>query len=136
MRYAAASTPSPEEDLDGLTNLEEFNQTTNPCSPDTDGDGMDDGWEVTYSAGCSVDPLTNDSLVDLDSDGLANLEEYNQTTDPCDPDTDSDGLCDDSLAVGATCIDGEATAGTDPTDPDTDGDGMDDGWEVAARPGR
>ena len=35
-------------DGDGLFNLEEFNLGTDPSDPDTDGDGMPDGWEVEY----------------------------------------------------------------------------------------
>ena len=36
-----------DEDGDGLSNLDEFNRGTDLHNPDTDGDGMPDGWEVS-----------------------------------------------------------------------------------------
>jgi len=112
----------PDFDSDGLANGEEYSYSDllDPCDPDTDNDGMDDGWEVTY-AGCGLDPLVGDSLADSDGDGLANFAEYSLGADPCDPDTDGDGLTDG---------DEVNTHGTDPLDTDSDGDLMDDGWEV------
>jgi hypothetical protein len=111
----------PDMDGDGLTDGDEVNtHGTDPLDPDTDGDGMDDGWEVTYSS-CGINPLIVDFMNDADGDGLANLGEYNQTTDPCNNDTDGDGLIDgDEVNVH----------GTNPLDTDTDGDRMPDGWEV------
>jgi RHS repeat-associated protein len=41
-------------DNDGLTNMEEYNQGTDPNNSDTDGDGMNDGWEIKYG----FDPLS------------------------------------------------------------------------------
>jgi len=77
-------------DNDSLTNLEEYNYNTNPNNPDTDSDGMLDGWEVENN----LDPLTDDSSDDADSDGLNNVDEYASNTDPDNPDTDSDGMLD------------------------------------------
>ncbi len=48
--------------------------------PDTDGDGMDDGWEGKY-------PTATEPDGDADSDGLTNKQEYQSSTDP----TDSNG---------------------------------------------
>ncbi|MHA1205344.1 MAG: hypothetical protein ACTSSL_10470 [Candidatus Heimdallarchaeaceae archaeon] len=45
---------------------------TDPNDPDTDSDGLTDGWEVNNG----LDPLTDDAAEDLDGDGLTNLEEY------------------------------------------------------------
>jgi len=81
------------------------------------GDGMRDGWELYYG----LDPYTDDAALDEDSDGLDNLGEYTNGTDPTEPDSDADNLEDG----------GEIANGTDPFDPDTDGDGLSDGWEVA-----
>jgi hypothetical protein len=86
---------------------------------DGDGDGMPAGWEVDNG----LDPLTPDGTRDPDADKLNNRSEYQQGTDPNDPDTDDDGLLD-----GAEVN----IYGTDPNDPDSDKDGQNDGNEVLA----
>jgi len=129
--------PATDTDGDGLTDYDEyFVHSTDPTDPDTDGDGMPDGWEVHFG----LDPLSlADGPVDADVDGLANLEEYQFSTnyfgtinfapadglDPTAPDTDGDTLLD-----GAEVL----VHGTDPLLPDTDGDGMPDGWEQGYAP--
>ena len=45
--------------------------------PDTDADGMDDEWELTY-----FDNLDRDGSLDSDSDGWSDLEEYRAGTNP------------------------------------------------------
>ena len=140
-----------DADTDGLSDLDEDALGTGPCDPDTDGDMMDDGFEVSHSC---MDPLAGDSTEDYDSDGLANLDEWTYSTDPCNADTDGDGYSDsdevnvfqtdpainnaDSDGDGlpdavetdtGTYVDGSDT-GTDPYSSDSDGDGMSDGDEV------
>jgi hypothetical protein len=115
-----------DPDGDGLTNLQEFlgadgipNMTDwlDPTNPDTDGDGMPDGWEIAHG----FDPRDpTDAHLDADNDGLTNLEEYLYGTLPRVADTDGDFLPD-----GA-----EIDYGADPLNPDTDGDGLLDGREV------
>ena len=100
-----------DDDEDGLTNAEEdINQNgilepgeTDPNNPDTDGDGLSDGEEVTVQ-------LTDPRDVDSDNDGLEDGEEIsNQTwgpTDPNDSDTDDDGLTDgEEVASWTYCAD-------------------------------
>lgn len=141
-------------DQDFATNLFEYQSGTNPANPssfpDTDDDGLNDGWEMLYF---------NNSLAqtpdgDPDGDFNTNAVEYAALTDPafasCYPDSDGDDLNDgwevhyfSSIAAGIAAADpdgdlipnlDEFTADTDPTDqlssPDTDGDGLADGWEV------
>jgi len=127
-------------DLDGdghydryvnFTNLMEYLNGTDMNNPDSDGDGMPDGWETFHGLN-ATNPLDRDE--DEDGDGLLNYEEYNSSllvssdtdgiiyTDPSEPDTDLDGLSDfDELNLSAP---------TDPTNNDTDFDEMPDGWEV------
>ena len=69
-----------DNDGDGLTAWEEIQLQTSDSNPDTDGDGMPDGWEVAHG----LDPLTDDAGNDPDEDGLSNLEEYQRGSDPND----------------------------------------------------
>ena len=79
-----------DPDADGLTNLEEFRNWTDPHSPDTDGDGMPDEWE-SLNGMC---PFVDDALGDPDSDGLVNVDEFRAGTRPDLADTDGDGFSD------------------------------------------
>ena len=134
-----------DSDLDGLGDLTEENIGTDPYNPDTDGDGMPDGWEVIQG----LNPLNSgDAIDDPDCDGLSNLEEYQHHTNPAKNDTDEDGLPDgwevvwgldptnpedaedDADGDGLSNIE-EYHYGTNPRDPDTDNDGYDDGYEVS-----
>lgn len=69
-----------DDDGDGLSNADEFNTYgTDPGNPDTDGDGMPDGWEVQYG----FNPLNpSDGSGDSDGDGVSNAVEYVQGRDP------------------------------------------------------
>ncbi|MBI4559568.1 MAG: DUF1565 domain-containing protein [Candidatus Hydrogenedentes bacterium] len=68
-------------DEDGLSNEDEATLGTDPADPDSDDDGMYDGWEVQFS----FNPLVADSQGDADNDGLSNLEEFTRQTDPTNP---------------------------------------------------
>ncbi len=98
-----ASDGAMDFDDDGLTNAGEFEVGTDYTNPDTDGDGVPDGWEHEYA----TDPLVDDADEDPDDDGLTNKEEYRAGTDPFNNDTDGDGWLDGE----------EVDAGTDPLDP-------------------
>lgn len=86
----------------------------------TDGDSLPDLWEHALIAAYPGWGLTLDSITDTsdhDGDGLADLQEFNNRTDPFLDDTDGDGLTDLE----------ELDSNTDPFNPDTDGDGIPDG---------
>lgn len=107
---------------------------TDPGHPDTDRDGMPDGYEACMRFDALFAP---DGTDDGDADGLTNLQEYQRNTNPRDPDTDRDGLCDGSGGLNCTrpgsalrFTHGEAAYGTSPTNADTDGDGWGDGTEA------
>jgi arylsulfatase A-like enzyme len=60
--------------------------------PDNDLDGMPNWFEDEYVGLDREDP--RDAALDFDHDGLTNLEEFQNGTDPLNPDTDGDGVSD------------------------------------------
>jgi gliding motility-associated-like protein len=117
-----------------LTNAQEGTLGTDPTNPDTDGDGISDGIEVTNSSNplnpCDPNDSSPDCQVDTDADGVTDAQEAvdgTSTTDPCSyvvasitlpitsgTDCDSDGLLDiDEIANGSNPF--------DPCDPNNAG---------------
>ena len=135
--------PNDDADNDGLTTAEEALRETDPNNPDSDGDGLQDGFEVFTSG-------TIPTKADSDGDGLSDGDEVNVfNTNPSNPDTDGDGVNDgqeitngtDPNAAEAPAADSdldgdgltaadEALRGTNPNVADSDGDGLSDGFEV------
>ena len=97
-----------DPDLDGLTNLEEFNLGTSPVSDDTDSDGLKDNVE-------------NDTGIYLDANSTG--------TSPTIADSDEDGLADGVENPTLAFVD-QDQPGTDPNKADTDGDGVKDLDEI------
>ena len=108
---------------------------------DSDSDGIPDYWEHLWDFQYQS---PDDKLVDPDTDELMNLGEYQEGTNPRQPDTDQDGLSDGSeVKVHLTrpdrsdsdddgLTDGQEVNvySTDPTIQDSDNDGLIDGEEV------
>ena len=80
LRFYAAGNATLDSDGDGLLDAREFFvHKTDPAVPDTDYDGLDDGWEHTRG----FNPLYfADLLSDPDSDLACNLEEFRRDTNP------------------------------------------------------
>ena len=118
-----------DSDADGLSNLEECNTYgTNCTNPDTDFDGLRDGFERDYfknECGITNNTIMGEYLNDFDVDDDSMIEglELVYGTDILDPDTDKDGALD-GLEFGFYL--------TDPLNDDTDGDGIVDGDEIEA----
>jgi hypothetical protein len=80
-----AQTATGDPDNDGFTNLQEYENVTNPTvsdlvpTPDldTDDDGLPDTWEIQYFG--DLDETANG---DVDNDGFTNAEEYANGTNP------------------------------------------------------
>ena len=91
---------------------------------DQDGDGIPRWWEQVYANGGAgmSDASAADATTDLDGDGLDNLAEYTNHTNPLLSDTDGDALSDSVEVV---------TSHTNPLVKDTDGDGL-QRWDRSA----
>jgi hypothetical protein len=112
--------------------------------------GGGSGGGGTVVTGCDPQAVDNASR-DTDCDGLSDLEEYGTDygglkTDPCNADSDGDGL-GDGLELGKTSspsaacsaifvADAQPSTKTIPTKADTDGDGLSDGQEDTDKNGR
>jgi hypothetical protein len=90
-------------DTDGIPDIDEIRNGTDPTSGDTDGDGMDDTYETLYG----LDANRDDTSEDADGDGMLNAQEFANGTAANNEDTDGDKSPDGD----------EDIAGTIPTDP-------------------
>lgn len=74
-----------DPDGDGYSNIEEYQLDRHPLvnDEDEDGDGMPSEWEAQYRP--MLDYEVNDASGDADEDGITNLEEYKNGTDPTKP---------------------------------------------------
>lgn len=120
-----------DTDLDGLLDKDEFLYGTDPNDKDSDGDGVEDGFEVQVGMNPS---LAGDYNIDSDNDTYSNLREQISGTDPYDASSIPPVLADgDPLPSGDGDVDGREIAafiaeygrtGCSPCkyDLDTDGD--------------
>ncbi|TFG17819.1 MAG: hypothetical protein EU530_10105 [Promethearchaeota archaeon] len=106
-----------DSDVDTLTDIFEYTQSTNPLSNDTDLDELEDPDEFALG----TNPLDNDTDNDSLPDGYEVIHSFNPHY-RYDNTSDPDG--DDLLTIW------EYYNATDPNNPDSDYDRMEDGWEV------
>lgn len=83
-----------DTDGDSFSDKKEKESGTDSNDPldkpiDQDNDGVSDKWEQENLGG-----LDEDLKKDIDGDGLNSIEEYNNNTDPNNPDSDYDGFTD------------------------------------------
>jgi gliding motility-associated-like protein len=113
-----------DSDSDGLSDSEEIIEGTDPLDADTDGDGIPDNTDEfpldpSEDTDTDGDGIGDNSDADDDNDGVSDVDETIDGTDPLNADSDSDGLSDSE----------ETIEGTDPLDSDTDGDGTPDNMD-------
>ena len=73
-----SSDETTDGDSDQLTDLGEYNYSTDHEDADTDDDTIPDGWETSYN----LNPLFDDASSDPDDDGYSSVDEYITDTDP------------------------------------------------------
>jgi hypothetical protein len=144
--HVGSDPGDPDSDDDGLSDGDEVDlYRTDPLDSDTDNDLLLDSFEIAHG----FDPLKpREQTQDPDSDGLDNLAEQANQTDPNDEDSDDDGALDgaevsvygsdpldsDSDDDGLSDGDEQNLYGTNSLDPDSDGDGLSDSDEVNVYP--
>lgn len=130
-------------DGDGVSDLEEYNGSSDPTDEfdfvDSDSDGLPDAWETGFAGnltdlnGAAAGPGPGSGTGDFDGDGYTDLEEYQALDSPffatqrSNPlvaastpyDTDADGLTDDWELFWFFFLDAETGAGDYDGDFDT-----------------
>ncbi len=115
-----SDTDTLDPDMDGLSNLLEFQHGTPPTNWDFDGDTIDDRYEIENG----LDPTVNDSALDRDNDGVSNLQEYKGPNNQA-PRVDNGAMTNTAVVVEVTSDE------TIANNWDSDGDEIDDGLEYS-----
>lgn len=114
-----------DSDKDGIDDKTEVIKGTSPIKADSDGDGVLDAKDLFPTDAKNWKDSDNDGIGDAtdsdnDNDGLTDDQEKSFGSNPFVRDTDGDGLSDHK----------EFTLATSPIKKDTDGDGIDDSREI------
>ena len=102
-----------------MTNAEEYKHQTDPLLADTDGDTIEDGFEVTLGLNPLVPDIENLDT-DFNGDGIDDSVGLRLGIALNEANNDGDGLTNAE----------EVALGTDPLRRDTDGDGVEDGTDA------
>lgn len=94
---------------------------------DDDGDGLPNDWESQHRLDRSSASGEDGATGDPDRDGLSNIDEYYNFTDPRNADSDLDGMPD--LWEVETGLDPNDPTGINGSNGDFDGDGLENGTE-------
>ncbi|GMU33544.1 MAG: thrombospondin type 3 repeat-containing protein [Planctomycetia bacterium] len=91
----------PDDDNDGLSDVDEALYGTDPNSADTDNDGVSDAAEIALAAGGDCpDPLDDDS----DGDTLSDGQEILDGTDPCNARPTADAVIEQLTSIGSQAV--------------------------------
>jgi len=126
----AITEHSYDPDLDGLNNLEEYNNGGDPLSPDTDGDCIPDLLELAFAQSEGISARKAMSNSDANGNGIddGNETECGESLDDIDVDTTTDTDEDGVVDINDLCENtpNGVSVNIDGCPLDSDGDGIND----------